>query len=219
MLAGTLLVAGGALLLAVPLGVLSAVFARHYAPAPLGGLYRRILALMAGIPSVVYGFWGLVVVVPLIVRLQPPGSSLLAGILVLSLMLLPMIALTTHAALAEVPSIHLRTAAALGLSRWGTVRSVLLPAARTGIVTGVILAVGRAVGETMAVLMVTGNVVQVPNSLFDPVRVLTANIALEMAYALDDHRAALFVTGLLLLAMVALLVAAAEWLDRGEQVS
>jgi phosphate transport system permease protein len=210
LVAGTVLVAGGGLLLAVPLGILSAVFAVHYAPPRMGRLYRGLLALMAGIPSVVFGLWGLVALVPLLGRIRPPGASVLAGAVVLGLMLLPTVALTARAALAEVPRDHLRAAAALGLTRWGTVRGVALPAAKVGIATGVVLAVGRAVGETMAVLMVTGNVVQVPDSLFAPVRVLTANIALEMAYALGDHRAALFVTGLLLLGMVALLVLAAD---------
>ncbi len=211
MVVGTAVVAGGALLLAVPLGVLSAVFAVHYAPPRLGRAYRGLLALMAGIPSVVYGFWGLVALVPLVARIRAPGPSVLAGIVVLGLMILPMVALTARAALVEVPRTHLRAAAALGLTRWGTVRGVVLPSARAGIVTGVILAMGRAIGETMAVLMVTGNVVQVPDSLFAPVRALTANIALEMAYALGDHRSALFVTGLMLLGVVAVLTLAAGW--------
>jgi phosphate transport system permease protein len=211
MVAGTAVVAGGALLLAVPLGVLSAVFAVHYAPPRMGRAYRGLLALMAGIPSVVYGFWGLVALVPLVARIRAPGPSVLAGIVVLGLMILPMVALTARAALVEVPRAHLQAAAALGLTRWGTVRGVVLPSARAGIVTGVILAMGRAIGETMAVLMVTGNVVQVPDSLFAPVRALTANIALEMAYALGDHRSALFVTGLMLLGVVAVLTLAAGW--------
>ena len=208
MVAGTAVVAGGALLLAVPLGVLSAVFAVHYAPPRMGRAYRGLLALMAGIPSVVYGFWGLVTLVPLVARIRAPGPSVLAVIVVLGLMILPMVALTARAALVEVPRAHLQAAAALGLTRWGTVRGVVLPSARAGIVTGVILAMGRAIGETMAVLMVTGNVVQVPDSLFAPVRALTANIALEMGYAMEVHRSALFVSGLLLMAMIVALVAA-----------
>ena len=213
---GTLLVAGGALLLAIPLGIASAVFVHHYAPPLLAAPYRRVIELMAGVPSVVYGFWGLVTVVPLIGLVRPPGSSVLAGVLILTLMVLPMMALTAYAALAEVSYSYLDAAAALGLSRWGTVRSVILPAARTGIATGAVLSVGRAVGETMAVLMVTGNVVQVPDGVFEPVRVLTANIALEMGYALDEHRGALFVTGLLLLLVVVGAVVLAEALERRE---
>lgn len=210
MLWGTLSATIGAVLVAVPLGVLSAAFSRAYAPAPARVVYRRILELLAGIPSVVYGLWGLVVLVPLIGRLHPPGPSLLAGVLVLALMILPTMALTADAALAAVPDAYVRGAAALGLSRWATLRGVALPAARSGLVTGALLATGRALGETMAVLLVCGNVVRTPTSVFDPIRTLTANIALEMAYALGDHRSALFVSGLLLFAVIALLVLAAD---------
>ncbi len=150
---------------------------------------------------------------PLINRIHPPGLSLLAGVLILTIMILPTIALMADAALANVPPSYLRGAAALGMSRWGTVRQVVLPAARQGLFTGVILATGRAIGETMAVLMVTGNVVRTPHSIFDPIRTLTANIALEMAYASGDHRGALFVSGLCLLVMIALLAMAAEALQ------
>lgn len=215
MLWGTLAATAGAVLLAAPMGVLSAVFCRHVAPSVLARSYRRLIELLAGIPSVVYGFWGLVVLVPLIARLEPPGASLLAGILVLALMILPTVALTADAALESVPRRYLQGAAALGLSRWATLAGVVLPAARSGIATGVILATGRALGETMAVLMVCGNVVQVPDSFFAPVRTLTANIALEMAYALGDHRSSLFVTGLLLLILVSALVLAGEAISRG----
>jgi len=170
--------------------------------------------LLAGIPSVVYGFWGLVTLAPLVRQWHPPGVSLLTAILVLTLMILPTVALTVDAALAAVPVIHLRAAAALALSRWGMIRAVILPQARSGIASGMLLAAGRALGETMAVLMVAGNVVQQPHSLFDSVRTLTANIALEMAYAMGDHRAALFVSGLALLLMVLALVGAAAVFTR-----
>ncbi len=212
MLVGTLLVTAGALLIATPLGILSAAFCRYYAPPRLGKIYRRQIELLAGIPSVVYGFWGLVVLVPIIVKLQPPGPSLLAGILVLSIMVLPTVALVADASFANVPQSYLDGAAALGLSRWGTLRGVVIPAARSGLYTGVILQTGRAIGETMAVLMVCGNVVQTPHSLFDPIRTLTANIALEMAYAMGDHRSALFASGLVLLLLVAGLVVLSSWL-------
>lgn len=215
MIAATLLVSGGAIVLAGPLGLASALFTRQYAPPFLARVYRRIVELLAGIPSVVYGFWGLVVLVPLIGRLHPPGPSLLAGILILALMILPTVALTADAAIEGVESEHLRAAAALGLTRWTVACRVLLPAARDGIGTGVILALGRAIGETMAVLMVCGNVVQVPGSVFDPVRALTANIALEMAYALGEHRSALFLSGLALLLIVGVLVGGAGLLAGG----
>lgn len=214
MLLGTLLAASGAVLVATPLGALSAVFCRFYAPARVSRAYRRLIELMAGIPSVVYGFWGLVVLVPLIRRMAPPGPSLLAGIGILAVMILPTVALMADASLAAVPAHYLRAAAALGLSRWSTVRRVVFPAAKSGLFTGVILESGRAIGETMAVLMVCGNVVQMPRSVFDPIRTLTSNIALEMAYALGDHRSALFVSGLVLLAVVIALVVVAEWISR-----
>jgi len=215
MLWGTLFATVGAVLVAAPLGILSAVFCQYYAPQPIAGFYRRLIELLAGIPSVVYGFWGLVVLVPLIGSLQPPGTSLLAGIAILALMILPTIALTADASFAKVPSEYLQGAAALGLSRWGTVRGVVFPAAKSGLFTGLILGTGRAIGETMAVLMVCGNVVQTPKSLFEPMRTLTANIALEMAYATGNHRSALFVSGLLLMTIIVLLVAAAEVISEG----
>jgi phosphate transport system permease protein len=210
MLAGTALATLGALLLATPLGISAAVFCRFYAPPGLSGAYRRMIELLAGIPSVVFGLWGLVVLVPLLNRLHPPGASLLAAILILALMVLPTVALTTESGLRALPEEYFQAAAALGLSRWTTVAQVALPAARPAVVTGVLLATGRALGETMAVLMVCGNVVQLPRSLFDPVRTLTANVALEMAYALGLHRSALFVSGLILAVVVTGVVLIAE---------
>jgi phosphate transport system permease protein len=215
MLWGTLIAMLGAVLVATPVGILSAAFCQFYAPRGLVRPYRRLIELLAGIPSVVYGLWGLVVLVPLIRRLAPPGPSLLAGVLILALMILPTIALVADAALANIPAAYLRGAAALGLSRRATLFGVAFPAAKSGLFTGVILETGRAIGETMAILMVCGNIVQFPRSLFDPIRTLTANIALEMSYALGDHRSALFVSGLLLLAFTILLVVAAETISRG----
>lgn len=215
MLWGTLFAMAGSVLVATPLGVLSAVFCQYYAPPRVARAYRRLIELLAGIPSVVYGLWGLMVLVPIIGRLHPPGPSLLAGIAVLSVMILPTIALSADAALANVPADYRRGAAALGLSRWATVRHVILPAAKSGLFTGVILETGRAIGETMAILMVCGNQIQTPRTPFDPVRTLTANIALEMAYAMGSHRSALFVSGLILLALIVALVSAAEWISRG----
>ncbi|MCP5276096.1 MAG: phosphate ABC transporter permease subunit PstC [Burkholderiales bacterium] len=214
MLSGTLLASMGALMLAVPLGMASALFIVFFAPTHLATLYGRLIELLAGIPSVVFGFWGLTTLVPLINEWHPPGASLLAGILVLTLMILPMITLTAYTALAAVPEELFRNAAALGLSRWGMISGVALPAARTGITAGIILAAARALGETMAVLMVAGNVVQYPESIFDPIRTLAANIALEMAYAMGDHRAVLFVSGLLLMLLVMALSAVAGLLEK-----
>lgn len=201
----TLAAGVGAITLAAPIGLAGAIFTRFYAPPFLAKSYRLVLALVAGIPSVVFGLWGLTVLVPLIARWQPPGASLLAAILILALMIIPTVALTSISALSSVPATLIQGSAALGLTRKGMILGVLLPAARGGIFSGIVLAIARAFGETMAVLMVAGNVVQNPSSLFAPVRVLTANIALEMAYATGTHRAGLFASGLLLTLLVLLL--------------
>jgi phosphate transport system permease protein len=214
MLLGSLLVMLGAVLLAAPIGTLVALHCHFVAPPRLAAVQRRIVEVLGGIPSVVYGLWGLVVLVPWLAPLAPPGTSLFAGIVVLAVMVLPTMAITADAAFAAVAPELLASAAALGLTRWGTLRAAVLPAARSALLSGLILQSGRALGETMAVLMVCGNIVQVPSSLLEPVRTLTANIALEMAYASGTHRAALFASGLLLAVVVALLVAAAAALSR-----
>lgn len=213
MVVGSLALTAGALLVTCPLGVAGAVFCRVYAPAPLARLYRHGLGVLAGIPSVVFGFWALVAVVPRIAAVRAPGTSVLAGVVVLSMMTLPTVALVADAALGAVPASVVRGAAALGLGRRAVAWQVLVPAARGGIATGALLQVVRALGETMAVVMVCGNVVAVPASVFDPVRALTANIALEMGYAGDLHRSALFVTGLVLLVVVAGLVVVARRIE------
>lgn len=215
MAAGSLLVTAGAMALAGPLGLLSAVVCQAWLPPWLRLVYRRMLDLMAGVPSVVYGLWGLMVLAPIILQWRAPGVSLLAGVVVLGLMILPTVALLSAAALARVPEEYTRGAIALGLGPARVLWGVSIPAARSGILTGLVLAIGRALGETMAVLMVTGNVVAVPRSFFDPLRALTSNIALEMAYATGDHRSALFVSGLVLTLMVAALVGIAEVISKG----
>ncbi|MCA9295226.1 MAG: phosphate ABC transporter permease subunit PstC, partial [Phycisphaerales bacterium] len=215
MIVGTLLTMFGAVLIATPVGVCSALFCHFYAPPVVAGGYRRIIELLAGIPSVVYGFWGLVVLVPIIREIAPPGPSLCAAICILAIMVLPTIALMSDAAIMQVPRDALHNAAALGLSRVATIRAVVIPSARSGLLTGVVLETGRAIGETMAVLMVAGNVVRLPSSLFDPIRTLTSNIALELGYALGDHRSALFVSGLMLIVLIIALVSVAEWISKG----
>ncbi len=216
MLWGTLLATLGAIMLAAPIGILSALFIHYYASSFLAIAYRRLIELLAGIPSVVFGLWGLVVLVPIIASWQPPGPSLLAGMLILFLMILPTITLVIHSSLAHIPVAYIHNATALGLGRWSTIRRVILPTAKSGIFTGIFLGIARALGETMAIVMVCGNVVQTPSHLFDPIRTLTANIALEMAYALGNHRATLFVSGLMLMAMVVIFVFMAERLRHGE---
>jgi phosphate transport system permease protein len=206
-----------AIIIAAPLGVGAAVFSRYVAPAAIARPFRAMLTLLAGIPSVVFGFWGLTVLVPLVAQVAPPGASLLTASVVLAIMILPTVALLSDAALGAVPPQFALGASALGLGRAATVMRVLLPAARQGIFAAVILATARALGETMAVLMVSGNVAETPTSLFAPVRTLTANIALEMAYASSFHRSTLFVSGLVLTALVAALVWAAHRASEGEQ--
>ncbi len=206
MIAGSLIVTAIALLMATPLGIAAAIFLSYYAQGFVGASFQRLVELLTGIPSVVFGFWGLVAIVPLLAAWHAPGASVLAAALVLALMILPTIILMSHTAITAVPESYRHAAAALSLDRFAMIFHIVLPAAFSGIITAVLLALGRAIGETMVVLMVAGNVVKLPSSVFDPVRTLTANIALEMAYARDDHRAALFFSGLLLLALVTLLV-------------
>jgi phosphate transport system permease protein len=215
MLAASGLVTVGAVLLATPLAVFVAVLGEFYAPRPVTWLLRRVLELLNGIPSVVFGFWGLVVLVPLINQWRPPGQSLLVGILVLTLMLVPTVALSAAAALQNVADELTRSAAALGLGRGAIVWALAVPQARRGIAGGVLLGAARAAGETMAVVIVCGNIVQLPDSVFAPVRTVTANIAMEMSYATASHRGVLFATGLLLMFATGVLAACAGLLRQG----
>jgi len=207
---GTLAVGFLAIAIAGPLGLAAAVFETVYAPPRLRAPFRRLIELLAGMPSVVYGLWGLTALVPLLARMEPPGTSLLAAGIVLAVMILPTMALLSSNALTAVPAHQIRAAEALGLPAWRRVVSIMLPAARSGIATGLFLALARGLGETMAVLMVAGNVAQIPSGPLEPVRTLTANIALEMAYAMDTHRAALFFSGFLVMTLTLALVLLAE---------
>ena len=216
MVVATLLTTFGALLLAAPLGILCGIFCQSLVGGSLSCVLRATLGLLAGIPSVVLGFLGLVTLVPLIARLAPPGASLLAGILILGLMILPTIALVVDHSLSRVPAEIVLQAEALGLRRSTVIFRVMIPACRGGIAAGVCLGAARAIGETMAVFMVCGNVVQVPDSVFDPVRTLTANIALEMAYATGSHRSALFLGATVLVVLVSVLMVIANRRQPGE---
>ena len=218
---GTILVSAGAILIAAPIGVASAIFNQYYAPRPVAYLYRRLVELLVGIPSVVFGFWGLVVLCPVIAGLahrvgmqNVPGPSLLSAVIVVSLMILPTVMLMSESAMRTVPSSHIKGAAALGMGRFGVICNIVLPQTKSGIVTGIVLAIARAIGETMAVVMVAGNIVKMPSSIFDPVRTLTANIALEMGYAAGTQRSTLFCSGLILLGLVAVLFACEIFLRR-----
>ena len=206
MMIGTLLVSVGAILIAAPIGLGVAIFCNFYGGGRAARFFEQLLALLAGVPSVVYGLWGLMAVTPIIYKVKPPGASLLAGILILALMIIPTVGIIAKESIRRVPSSLINGAAALGLPREKIIFYVVLPSARAGLYAAVTLALGRALGETMAVLMVTGNVVRIPTSIFDPIRTLAANIALEMAYAADVHRSALFASGLALMFLVIALV-------------
>jgi phosphate ABC transporter permease protein PstC len=205
----------GALAVGVPLGLACTVVLTEFASPTWRLILKPAVELLAGIPSVVYGFLGMVLLVPLIrYGLGGPGLSLLAVALILGVMILPTIISISIDAVEAVPRTYREASLAVGATQWQTIYRVVLPAARSGIVTAIILAMGRAVGETMAVIMVAGNALRVPRSVLDSVRTLTSNIALELGYAAGDHRAALFATGLVLFAVILALNGVASLLRR-----
>jgi len=214
MIAGTLIVTFGSVILALPLGIISSLFANFYCPPRIKIFYRRAIELYTGIPSVVFGFWGLMKLVPIINEFQPPGQSLLAGILVLALMIFPIITLSLISSFEMASKNHFKVSESLGLKKSTYIWFVLLPSLKGQILGATILSTGRAIGETMAVLMVCGNIVKIPSSVFEPVRTLTANIALEMAYAMGTHRSALFLSGLILLIMIGFLLLLSDTLKK-----
>jgi phosphate transport system permease protein len=171
--------------------------------------------VLAGIPSVIYGFWGLVILVPLIRNIfGGPGLSILSGSLILSIMILPTIISISEDSLKALPPSYKAGALALGATHWETIWRVLIPAARSGIVTSIILGMGRALGETMAMIMILGNAVKMPSSFLDSARTLTTNIGIEMGYASGDHRQALFATGVVLFFIIMFLNSLAIFLSR-----
>jgi phosphate transport system permease protein len=202
LLAGTAAVTGLAMLLAVPLGLGAAVYVSEFATGAWKETLKVVIELLAAVPSVVWGFVGLMVLGPLIIRLTgaPVGVNLLNGGIILALMSVPIIVSVGEDALKAVPDSYREAALALGASRWEIVYRVLFPAARNGLLAAVLLGVGRGIGETMAVLMCTGHAVQIPHSLLDPVRTLTATIAAELGEASQGgaHYQVLFLIGLVL---------------------
>ncbi len=205
----------GALLLGIPLGLACTIFLSEFIPPSVGTFFRPAIQLLAAIPSVIYGFWGLIVLVPLIrSHLGGPGLSILAGSLVLGFMILPTIITISEDALKALPPSFKAGALALGATHWQTIWRVLIPAARSGIVAGVILGMGRAIGETMAMIMILGNAVKMPASFLDSARTLTTNIGIEMGYASGDHRQALFATGIVLFFIIMALNTLAIFLSR-----
>jgi len=217
MIVGSVSVTLGAALVGVPVGICCAIFLAEFAPAPLRNVFRPAIQLLAGIPSVVYGFWGLLFVVPAIRNwLGGPGLSILAGSIILGIMILPTVISIAEVSLLALPRQYKEGALALGMTHWQAIKSVLLPASKSGIVAAVILGLGRAIGETMAVIMVLGNAVALPRSILDPVRTLTTNIGIEMGYAAGEHQQALFATGIVLFLIIMLLNSTAQYITRSK---
>ncbi|MFZ5644215.1 MAG: phosphate ABC transporter permease subunit PstC [Bacillota bacterium] len=206
MIVGSVYVTIGSLVIGVPLGIGCAIFLAEIAPRKITRFIRPVIELLAGIPSVVYGFYGLVVLVPLIREIfGGRGFSVLAGSIVLAIMILPTIINISEDSIRAVPREYKEGSFALGATHWQTIKKVILPTARSGIITAIVLGMGRAIGETMAIILVTGNVALIPGSILEPVRTLTANIAIEMGYAAGDHASALFMTGIVLFAFIMIL--------------
>jgi phosphate transport system permease protein len=215
MIVGSVSVTIGAAIVGVPIAICCSIFLAEFAPAKLRNIFRPAIQLLAAIPSVVYGFWGVLFVVPAIRKyLGGPGLSILAGSIILGIMILPTIISITEVSLLALPRQYKDGALALGLTQWQTIHSLLLPAAKSGIVAAVILGLGRAIGETMAVIMVLGNAVALPHSVLDPVRTLTTNIGIEMGYASGEHQQALFATGIVLFVIIMILNASAQYITR-----
>ena len=203
MILGSIYVTAGAIVIGVPIGILVAVFMTRFCPKWLYKILKPAVDLLAGIPSVVYGFFGLMVIVPLIRDLfGGSGTSMLAASIVLGIMILPTIISVSESAIRAVPESYYEGSLALGASHERSVFRVVLPAAASGVMAGVILGFGRAIGETMAVIMVAGNQAALPRGLFSGVRTMTANIVLEMGYAADLHREALIATAVVLFVFI-----------------
>jgi len=206
MIIGSLFVTGGALVIGIPLGLACAVVLTEFSSKRLRSFLKPVVELLAGIPSVVYGFIGVVILIPFIRdRLGGPGFSVLAASVILGIMILPTIISISIDSLEAVPRSYREGSIALGATRWQTTRMVMFPAAKSGIIASIILGMGRAIGETMAVIMIAGNAATIPHSLLDPVRTLTSNIALELGYAAGEHRQALFATGVILFIIIMIL--------------
>lgn len=215
MILGSIYITAGAILLGVPIGILTAVFMARFCPKRMYRPLKSAVELLAGIPSVVYGFFGLVVLVPLVrniftalaeaagnEKLYSNGSSILTASILLGIMILPTIIGVSESAIRAVPDSYYEGARALGATHERSVFFAILPAAKSGIMAGIILGIGRAIGETMAVIMIAGNQPRIPDSILKGVRTLTSNIVIEMGYAADLHREALIATGVVLFVFI-----------------
>ncbi len=212
MIIGSLCITALALIMAVPISLLCAIFMAEIAPSTMRKILKPVIETLAGIPSVVYGFFGLIILVPLIrIQFGGTGFSMLTASIILTVMILPTIISVSEDALRSIPLEYKEASLALGATQWQTIKNVIFPAALPGIITAIILGMGRAVGETLAVIMVAGNVTQIPHSVLDPVRALTSNIALEMGYATGLHYNALFGTAVVLFIMIMVLLVIANY--------
>lgn len=226
MIMGSIYVTAGAVLIGVPIGILTSVFMAKYCPKKIYPLLKGATELLAGIPSVIYGFFGLVVMVPMIrefartlrradvIDKAGNGSSILTASLLLAMMILPTIIGVTESAIRAVPSHYYEGSLALGATHEQSIFKVVLPAAKSGVVAGIVLGIGRAIGETMAVIMVAGNQARLPESIFEGVRTMTANIVLEMGYAAGLHREALIATAVVLFVFILIINFSVALLNR-----
>lgn len=214
MIVGSLYVTAGAIIVGVPIGILTSVFMAKYCPKKIYRPLKGATELLAGIPSVVYGFFGLVVLVPIVrdlgrtlkamgvLKSSGNGTGILTASILLGMMILPTIIGVTESAIRAVPDQYYEGALALGATKERSIFRVIIPAAKSGVVAGVVLGIGRAIGETMAVIMVAGNQTWMPQGIFKGVRTLTANIVIEMGYATGLHREALIATGVVLFVFI-----------------
>ncbi|REE26227.1 phosphate ABC transporter membrane protein 1 (PhoT family) [Methanothermobacter defluvii] len=212
MIVGSLYITFLSLAIAVPLSILCAIFMAEVSPEIMRRILKPVIETLAAIPSVVYGFFGLIILVPFIrSSLGGTGFGLLTASLILTVMIMPTIISVSEDAIRSVPLEYKEASLALGATQWQTIRKVIFPAALPGIITSIILGMGRAIGETLAVIMVAGNVTQIPSSILDPVRALTSNIALEMGYATGLHYSALFGTAIILFFVIMALLVVANY--------
>lgn len=203
MIVGSIYVTIGSLVIGVPIGILTSIFIGEIAPPKISSIFRRAVELLAGIPSVVFGFFGLVTIVPLIDKIfGGGGNSLLASSIILGIMILPTIISISEASIRAVPKEFKEGSIALGASHIETIFKVIVPAAKSGILTSIVLGLGRSIGETMAVILVSGNTPLIPHSMFERLRTLTGNIAIEMGYAYGLHQEALFAAGAVLFVFI-----------------
>ena len=203
MIVGSICVTGLAILMGVPVAILTSVFLSRYCPKKFYGICKSGINLMAGIPSIVYGFFGLVVLVPFIRNtFEGNGNSILTASILLGIMILPTIIGVSESAIRAVPNKYYEGALALGATHERSVYCTVVPAAKSGIMAGIVLGIGRAIGETMAVIMVAGNQARMPKGIFKGIRTLTGNIVIEMGYATDLHREALIATGVVLFVFI-----------------